>query len=60
MISHAGEEAKHKTGCMVKQGRQSPILWQKVRFMFLWLCMSHHVPVTMFWDSALCSWPLNI
>lgn len=60
MIFHAGEKAKHKTGCMVKQSRQSPILWQKVRFMFLWLCMSHHVPVTMFWDTALCSWTLNI
>lgn len=27
MIFHAGEETKHKTGCIGKQGRQSPILW---------------------------------
>lgn len=60
MIFHAGEEVKNKIGYMRKQGRQSPILWQKVQFMFLRLCMSHHVPVTMFWDIALCSWPLNI
>lgn len=60
MIFHAGQEAKHEIGYMGKEGRQSPILWQKVRFLFLCLRMSHHVPVTMSWDIALCSWPLNI
>lgn len=59
MIFHAGREAKHKIGYVGKEGRQSPILWQKIQFLLLRLWMSHRVPVTM-WDTALCSWPLNI